>query len=465
MFRILAHSYPNNEVRATLSALPSHKPFRYDDDDSAPGSGLPVAKNPNSVFDVTPPIALDHPPDDSGRPLYLSLVPNSKPERNSAGYGLLPTKPTQFGVNAKRQLVRSGAALESEAPPHECLFLTGTLPGSTVDAFTAIAAYSGYIVNSLKAWIAKSTPQKLDFYCWEYQRRGALHLHYCCHIPNDADRLHIINEFRGWWISCLSRVGDRSNCDLFRKNSEWTWLSDLSKVRAVAEVCRKSPARYLAKYLSKSSTPTRGVARAFTPSRWWGTSRPLKKLLDSLTKTCEIIVSGYHAAISKMENVTAICDSSDGVTYKYPHTYGMGKTIVNYPSSKDENENLWYSLQAQSIMRQIDSSVQYVPPSESLKVMKIRLMDWSKHWSENLTDSHQGLKESLMEYWNMTSLIIPSQSTEPLNLLMFWAARTSDIRSLSRYTPALGRSDERMINQLLDLIEVCMKDVCDNGWR
>lgn len=98
-------------------------------------------------------------------PAPLSLGSNSKPERRSAGYGSLPQKPTTFGLNAKRQLIRSGAALESVATPEECVFLTGTLPGSTAAAYESIAAYSGYIVNNLKSWIAKYVSAKLDFYC------------------------------------------------------------------------------------------------------------------------------------------------------------------------------------------------------------------------------------------------------------------------------------------------------------
>lgn len=464
MYRIVAHSYPNNEIRLTYSAIPNPRPFIYETPlESSDNDELEISSNPLPSCSLAS-VHLTNESIEKKSSSPLSLVPNSKPERSSAGYGALPVRPTTFGLNAKRQLIRSGAALEHEAPPEECLFLTGTLPGSTVDAFTAIAAYSGYIVNSLKAWIAKRVTQKLDFYCWEYQKRGALHLHYCCHIPDESDRLYILSEFREWWISCLSRVGNRANCDLFRKNSEWTWLSDLSKVRAVAEVCRKSPARYLAKYLSKSAAPARGSARAFTPSRWWGTSRPLKTLLESLTKVVEIVISNYHGTIKKLQDVKHVCCSSDSVTYGYRHKYGIGETLVCYPSSELENSHLWTSLESLSTMSVINSVSTSRPPSEILKVHKIKLIEWSAYWSQSLTESFQGLKASLLEFWNTMQALIPSQSQEPLHLLMFWAARLSDIRSLCRFTPALSKNDDRMIQEALDDLESCMKLVCDRGW-
>jgi len=464
MYRIIAHRYPNNEIRAVFTAIPNPRPFIYEDSPETPLTAPLDISSPESIPDNSPieSCYLGGGEKNPSPPLSLDL--NSKLERSSAGYGLISSRPTSFGLNAKRQLIRSGGALETEASPQECLFLTGTLPGSTEDAFKAIAAYSGYIVNSLKAWIAKRVTQKLDFYCWELQKRGALHLHYCCHIPCESDRLYILGEFRNWWIQVLSRVGDRSNCDLFRKNSKLTWLSNLSKVRAVAEVCRKSPARYLSKYLSKSARRPRGRARAFSPSRWWGTSRPLKKLLESLTDVCEILIGNYHSTIKKMECVKAVCDSSNSVTYRYRHKYGIGHTSVCYANSPIDNEDLWNSLKALSIMNLMNSHSNSTVPSEILKVRKKQLITWSDRYSTSLTMSHQGLRSSLIEYSNMMQNIIPSQSPDVLNLLMFWAARTSDIRSLSQYTPALSPPDKRMLDGVLDDLEICIELVSRNGW-
>ncbi len=393
----------------------------------------------------------------------LSLGSNSKPERRSAGYGSLPQKPTTFGLNAKRQLIRSGAALESVATPEECVFLTGTLPGSTPSAFEAIAAYSGYIVNNLKAWIAKHVKAKLDFYCWEYQKRGALHLHYCVHVASGADRDRIVGGFRGWWINTLHSVGERASVDLFRKNSSKTWLSDTSKVRAVAEICRKSPARYLSKYLSKSATPSRGAARAFTPSRWWGTSRPLKNLLKSLTSVVEVAEGGYHAICSVWEDVKREWATSEGVSHSYQHKFGMGETLICYPKTSEDREFLCSNLEALSTIQQVKSMSQTSTPSKDLRLIRDRLIIWLEASLTSLSPSFQGLRLSLEVYLNMMRTITPSKSPEPLKVLLFWAAQTSDIRSLCRYTP-VWKDGKKVLDDALYELERSLAVVSRDGW-
>lgn len=460
MYQIIAHQYPNNEIRIDYTRLPCPRDYfgpafgRGEPDGYCAGSrGVDVVGDfcDLSLAPITQP----------SNP--LSLGSKSKTQRSRAGYGTLPTRPTVFGLNAKRQLIRAGAALETVAAPEECLFLTGTLPGSTAAAFEAIAAYSSYIVNSLKAWIATRVKAKLDFYCWEYQKRGALHLHYCVYCPSRTDRDFILREFRAWWISALSRVGESANTDLFRQNAGWTWLNDLSKVRAVAEVCRKSPARYLSKYLSKSATPTRGAARAFVPARWWGSSRPLKQLLANLTKKIVIAVGGYHAVFKKREEVIHLCQSSESVTYSYQHKFGMGDTWINYPASPRERAELWNSLQTISTMTRVNSA-QVSPPSEMLRPHRDRVLIWARYWADNLTDSHQGLRNALRLYSSTITKLTPSKSQEPLKNLLYWAALTADIKSLSQFTPAQCPADKRMLQNCLDALEDQMAIVAKNGW-
>lgn len=398
-------------------------------------------------------------------PPPLSLVPNSKIERSYAGYGTLPAKPTCFGLNAKRSLIRAGGALEKTAPPEETLFLTGTLPGSTEDSFRTIAAYSGYIINSLKAWISNYAAKKLDFYCWELQKRGALHLHYAVHIPDDASRARIIESFHGWWVQILHRIGDMGNVDMFRKNSSHTWLSDTSKVRATAEICRKSVARYLAKYLSKSASPTRGSARAFTPSRWWGVSRPLKALTDSMTSVCEVVEAGYHAVCGVWEKIKHICDSSESVSHSYRHKVGEGSTVVLFTKEQSERENLWLELVSMRTKAMEPLTGQSRLPSVELRILRNKQMMWLRESLTSLSPSFQGLRYALDANLNWISKVTPSTSQEPLSVLLAWAARLSDIRSMCQFTPAMSHGKGREIQGWLDTLEWAIEDVAKNGWR
>ena len=459
MYSIKLESYPNNEVRVSFFPLPSPPPPR------------PIAIASPSPDDdpakvILPPSDDVHSDDDDPCPPSppLSLASNSKTERSTAGYGSLPSRPSKFGLNAKRQLIRSGAALETVAPPEECLFLTGTLPGSTEDAFRAIAAYSGYIVNSLKSWISTYATQKLDFYCWEYQRRGALHLHYCVHIPNSLGRDYIRDSFHQWWVEILHRVGERSNTDLFRKNSGHTWLTDTSKVRATAEVCRKSPARYLSKYLSKSAAPSRGSSRAFSPSRGWGTSRPLKALLDSLSSSCDLVTAGVHAIRRVWEDVSHICDSSDSVTYSYRHKFGIGETYVCYPKNKEERECLIIDLESLSMKKQTNSQSPELPPSRELKVLKVAQMRFLEQALQHLPSESTGLRNKLTVLLNTMHRIIPSSSEDVLNVLLYWGTVQWDIVSTCRFTPLWTASNVRDFDAWSETLERNIERVAHEGW-
>lgn len=452
MFNIKAVRYPNNEIRVVRSqSFTSRFKFEADEQGEIPCEILAC----DDYFEWEEAKKNSAP---------LSLAPNSKSQRSSAGYGELPVKPTVFGLNAKRQLVRSGAAMEKTVEPSECLFLTGTLPGSTEAAFSAIAAYSGYIVNSLKSWIANYVSSKLDFYCWEYQKRGALHLHYCVHVPEEGHREFIMGGFKDWWISMLSRVGERSNTDLFRKSATKTHLSDTSKVRAVAEVVRKSVARYLAKYLSKSASPKRGPGRFFTPSRWWGTSRPLKALLEKLTDEVEILEGGYFPVITRWEDIRAVVDSSESVTYVYPHMFGVGQTCLSYPATPEENESLWSKLVSMGVLMKVNVTKESIIPSKDLRALRDEIHALVSGCLPDLSESYQGLKASSETYLNMMMSLTPSTSEQPLSILLKWAAQTSEYRSLLPFTPLGSKKILKTLDRLLDVLDISLKLVCDNGW-
>jgi hypothetical protein len=394
----------------------------------------------------------------------LSLVPNSQSSRSSAGFGALPAKPTTFGINAKRQLLRHGGALEHHAPPEECLFLTGTLPGSTDDAFRSIAEWSGYIVHRLKSWIGNYAPQKFDFYCWEYQRRGALHLHYCVWIPDDYNRTIILDSFRDWWIQILHSVGEKCGTDLFRKNAAWTWLNDLSKVRAVAEVCRKSPARYLAKYLSKSASPSRGSARFFTPSRWWGTSRPLKAAAALLTQVIDIVESGVNSVRKIWESVSHFCDSSESVTYSYRHKVGIGETYVCYPNSPEDKDELLTCLKSLQMMKMEASTSTYQPPSVELRALKVAQMALLGELLTNSPNISMGLRNKLEGTLSWIVKLTPSTSPEPLSIVLAWAAVTSDIVSMCQFTSLWSQENRRKFGAWTDCLERNIERIADNGY-
>ena len=454
MYKILAQFFPNNETRLVFSSLSQRKSVNSGEVESYP---IGWQATTDSVGQKT---KNDSPP-------YLSLVPNSKTQRSSAGYGDLPLKPTQFGGNARRQIMRAGGAMEqSVSDPGECLFLTGTLPGSTEDSFRALAQWSGYVVNSLKAWISNHISAKLDFYCWEYQKRGALHLHYCVHAQDEQARTHIQRGFKDWWIDILHRIGEKTSTDMFRKNSNYTHLSDPSKVRATAEVCRKSPARYLAKYLSKSAGKLKGRARFFVPSRWWGTSRPLKAILKNLTKTIEVGQGSYFACIKKMQKLKTAFESCEGKYYPFSHKYGLGETLLIYPTSQTDNDNLFNQVSAMTMLNRLKQPSQNYKPSAVLKPHRTRLLEWSHYWINSLPERETGMIQSLKSFNEFLMNVSPGQSTEPIYVIHEWSNRLYNLSNVIGYS-ACGKSrdDRLLIDTVMDDLEIAIKHISYNGWE
>ena len=454
MYKILAQSYPNNEIRLTFSSV-SQRKFVDDGEIESYPIGWQFETEGVDLVD-----GLEKNPG-------LSLVSNSKTLGLTTGYGLLPEKPTTFGPSARRKIMRAGGALEkSISDPSECLFLTATLPGSTEASFKAIAEWSGYVVNSLKSWIANHITAKLDFYVWEYQKRGALHLHYCVHAQDEDARNHIQRGFKDWWIQILHRVGEKTLTDLFRKNHKYTHLSDTSKVRAVAEICRKSPARYLAKYLSKSTSKLKGRARFFTPSRWWGTSRPLKKLLDDLTQTIEIIEGSYFGCIKKMQEIRSAFESCEGRFHAIPHKYGLGETLIIYPASESDNKSLIEDIETMTTLSKLQKASEHFRPSVMLKPHRSRLLKWSFYWMNSLPDKESGMREILKEFNTFLMSVVPSESDEPLYLIYEWQNKLYNLASCIGYS-ACGRNreDRLMIDRVLVDLEIAIKHICYEGWE
>lgn len=271
--RISVQVYPNRELRVIVGP---DRPVR--EVPSPPKGLLP----PSGVEGLAPPKQRA----ESGTgTLDISSELKTDYLRVRSGYGQLGGV-TQFGVNARRTLMRAGGVFDLEKiRPQEVMFLTGTLPGGTVLAKTAIAAWSSWLVNGLKAWISKYCSDSYSLYVWELQERGALHIHYAVHVPDPGARIRLYFGFHRWWVARMHLLSSQSGVDVFEwANGRGSWKDRPDVVQARAEVCRKSPSRYLAKYASKPTgkavrASADGCMEVFAPVRWWGVSRPLMRAL------------------------------------------------------------------------------------------------------------------------------------------------------------------------------------------
>lgn len=256
------------------------------------------------------------------------------------GYGGLPRK-TLFGLRAKRTLQRVGGVFDKKFPKENCVFLTGTLPGSTSQAYEVMARWSGYIVNLLKTWVKYYADTEYSFHCWEFQRRGALHIHYCVSIDRSDLRERLIERFRDEWVSILESVSVKSGVDLFARGFGGTWRNRKDRVQAYAQVVRKSVAAYLAKYCSKGHD----TENAFhCPSRWWGCSRAALHALEEMTLTLSLDSLSIRKALRLFEEVIHITAGVSNKHHIYRHGSGYGLSQVAYHVPSEPQGDIWKTL-------------------------------------------------------------------------------------------------------------------------
>lgn len=333
MRHVLIESYPNREIRVTLVRQQV----------SQRKTGLDSKRDIGSYENEPDP--------------HLSFAQNSptstephkgrhQKEGGRPGFGGLP-RPQRFSVYGRRTILRAGGALERAHPHNECLFLTLTLPGSTRESFEAIARYSGMAVQSLHRWLSNHIPNKLSIYTWEWQQRGALHLHYVVHCP-DRDRGEwIIKNLKSEWIRILDSICKASQIDLYRKHSGFSWASNKEITRVDAQWCEKSVAAYLSKYVSKGSEANKKMSlKSFFPSRWYGVSRPLLQLTREMSFKVSLDSLRDRDAWAMYEDCLAVLQSWGIKCYEYRHKVGDGKTIVSY-SLETEQESIWHTIMTQ----------------------------------------------------------------------------------------------------------------------
>lgn len=272
----------------------------------------------------------------SSSPLTLAL--NSTPNN---GIPKERRKSGVFTLDARRKLLRAGGALgRFDSEPSHCLFFTGTLPGSTEEAYRAIAVYSSEIVHRVKKWIGKRYDEfQYSFYCWELQKRGALHLHYLLYCPCKSSRERMMREFKSFWTFLLMSVSEKSGVDLFARSYGGTHRQNLDVVQAYVQECRSSVSAYMAKYVGKDAG--KGNTANF-PSRWSSVSRPLGTLIKEYTREVKAVTPSYTQARSKFVTAREELTDTGGVHYTYHHKVGVGDTHIGYYNGDEGTQSCQY---------------------------------------------------------------------------------------------------------------------------
>lgn len=356
--------YPNSEVRATIGR------------ERAGGD-----RRGNSVRDFCR--------DDAPTPTPERVAPLDITSKLSGverpGFGGLP-RPTKFGNNARRTISRCAGVFTLDGiPPGQFLFLTGTIPGSTAPAFEAVARWSSWIVKTIKTWLSdRGALGAYSIYVWEFQRRGALHIHYCVQVEDPLIRERVLREWRDRWASILDGVSERASVDVWARKSGGTWATNKRVVQADAQIVEKSVGAYLSKYLSKSAPTNQskgGEEQTFHgPVRWWGAARSLLKRCRELTESFEVEGISHLAIRYSRERVHEILNWSENRVFSYWDKSRSTNVLLTY--SPDECQTIYNHLKRDIFRwRRAPSNPSSNPCLTS--VMPPDLCDWGQQGSNS----------------------------------------------------------------------------------
>lgn len=251
---------------------------------------------------------------------------------------------TVFGLAAKRRIMRAAGALDRfDSEIGNYLFLTATLPGDTDEAKWAVANYSEILINRLKAWFSKRLKERKEFYVWEHQKRGALHFHYCIHVPVEGIKQSIEKGFKRQWARLLDSVGKEFGVNFWGKWACKPLRYRVAILQARVERVYKSVGAYMAGYLAgKGDKHEHDKKHHWFPKRWFGVSRPLSKLVQEHTeKQVEEFGTCREAQEYWSKKEEELIDESLTDT-KYCHKVGEGKTHVFY-HTQEKQQQLWQS--------------------------------------------------------------------------------------------------------------------------
>lgn len=252
------------------------------------------------------------------------------------GWGVAPSERHWRGVMTGK-ILDVGQALEHLYPlPEQSCFLTMTLPGDTDEANEALASWSGWIVNRILQHIRDTLPEADYFYKWEFQGRGALHLHLCVAAKEPYAIVPLVDQWKSLCWSLLKQVCEKSGWNLFARERK----GDVAfhEYQADAQIVEKSVSRYLAKYCSKpdkkvNSFGRRTLRKAY-PARFSGNSRRLSRWVRDNTFEWQFLITDRRRRVI-FEEIRNELQTYCKFVCAYRHKWGTGDTEIFRSEAED----------------------------------------------------------------------------------------------------------------------------------
>jgi len=260
------------------------------------------------------------------------------------GYGRLAKK-SVLSRYAARQL-QECSEISERACGKSGVCLTGTLAGSFAVAFYTVACYASNLTKLLRNWVSsKFTERCYVFGTWEPQIRGALHIHLVVQSRDRAGLSTLLVEFHDYWRKLLLDLSAATNVDLFAKNENKTWIDDPRMPRSDAQWLRKSPAKYLGKYMGKEALIEQN-ASLFCPPRWttvdWKTAR------EAAAERIRVVLGGCDVRQFKRlfdDLIDLASPLADNVWCYWSKVFAQDQTYI-VELSGDNRADFWDILKA-----------------------------------------------------------------------------------------------------------------------
>jgi len=236
---------------------------------------------------------------------YLDLIQKSQRDKNPLFSRL--NKPKNFTKQSGQKLRECGSAMDIVCDRNTkfCHEVTLTLPANTNEAFTALAAYSGYAMNRLLQPIRRDYGSDcLWFYVFEYQKRGAVHIHIALYHPDECEGLYIAAKMIEQWHKVLIDIGQKADTDMFLSKRR-----DRSTVRANhqhhTQPITKAVGSYFSKYAGKEESKQLWYCQKYPISRFWGSSKQIKQIIKENSFEYKIdYFSNEKCQENMMEHIT-----------------------------------------------------------------------------------------------------------------------------------------------------------------
>jgi len=230
-------------------------------------------------------------------------------------------RPKSFTATSGQKIRECGSAIDRiSADPALTRAITLTLPADHVDAFRALAAYSGYVINRLFQPIRRNHAGECHwFFVWEYQKRGALHLHIALYHPDAKTGERLGDECIDQWLKILADIERKSQTDMFCQKDMVSYTPK-EKYQNQNQPMRRSLGAYFSKYAGKTESKNSKHCIDYPVSRFWGSSYSVKELIKQQSYDYTLAADDETTIQDMSERIIAMLikfDSNISSTYDF----------------------------------------------------------------------------------------------------------------------------------------------------